>query len=375
MKKINILALHLGYGGIEKCVVDLANILIDKYDVEILVTYKLYDDVVYTLDNRVKVRYLTDVKPNKLEFIKYLKKFRIIKAFKEGLYSLKVLHLRKSTMINAIRESRADAIISTRILFNNYLGKNFNGLKIGWEHNHHHNNKKYIKKFVSSCKKLDKVVLVSDNLRNYYNKEFNKYNIKCECIFIPNFINYYPDKVSNLDNNNIISVGRLSKEKGYVDLIDVFKLVNLKMNARLDIIGDGKEREAIEKKIIKNNLSTKIKLHGYQKSQYINNMYQKSSLYVMTSYTESFGLVLVEAMSFGLPCIAYTSAEGACDIIQNNYNGYLIKNRNEHDMADTIVKLLNDKKKLKELSKNARISASKYLEDNVKKKWINIIGG
>ena len=56
----------------------------------------------------------------------------------------------------------------------------------------------------------------------------------------------------------------------------------------------------------------------------------------MTSYSESFGLVLLEAASFGLPLIAFDSAEGAKEIIQNGQNGYLIQNRNKEDMSNKI---------------------------------------
>ena len=70
MKKVTIIALHLGYGGIERAITDLANILIDNYDVEIVSTYKIYENPVNILDNRVKVKYLTNLKPNKKKFLK-----------------------------------------------------------------------------------------------------------------------------------------------------------------------------------------------------------------------------------------------------------------------------------------------------------------
>jgi N-acetylglucosaminyldiphosphoundecaprenol N-acetyl-beta-D-mannosaminyltransferase len=58
MKKISILSLHLGYGGIEKSIVSLANVLCEKYDVEIATVYKIYEKPVFDLDKRVKVHYL-----------------------------------------------------------------------------------------------------------------------------------------------------------------------------------------------------------------------------------------------------------------------------------------------------------------------------
>ena len=69
MKKISILSLHLGYGGIEKSIIALANLLCEKYTVEIACTYCLYDKPAFVLDKRIKVKYLTkDIAPNKEEF-------------------------------------------------------------------------------------------------------------------------------------------------------------------------------------------------------------------------------------------------------------------------------------------------------------------
>lgn len=54
MKKVTILALHLGYGGIENAVATLANLLCEKYEVEILSVYRLYNEPVFDIDERVK---------------------------------------------------------------------------------------------------------------------------------------------------------------------------------------------------------------------------------------------------------------------------------------------------------------------------------
>ena len=88
MKKVSILALHLGYGGIEKSVAALANMLCKKYEVEIACTYKLFEKSVFPIDDSVKIVYLTDVKPNKVELKKVIKSKNIVKIFKEGLYAL-----------------------------------------------------------------------------------------------------------------------------------------------------------------------------------------------------------------------------------------------------------------------------------------------
>ena len=376
MKKLKILALQLNYGGIESCICNVANLLCDFYDIEIISIYKLLDHPAFKLDERIKVTYLTEnIKPNGNEFKTAFKHLNFIKCFFIGLKSLHILYLKRHTLIKAVKESDGDIFLSTRIYINKILGRYGHGVKIGWEHNHHHNDQKYIKTFMSSCQNLDKVILVSKSLKDYYEKLFTVNNLSCNCIYIPNFIDILPENKTNFDNKNLISVGRLSLEKGFIDLIDVYKLVDLGLgDTHLDIIGDGSEATNINNKIIDYNLTRKITMHGFQDKDYINNQYLNSALYLMTSYTESFGLVLIEAMAYGIPCIAYDSAEGANDIIQNNYNGYLIKNRNEHDMADAVIKLLSNRAELKRLSNNARQTALKYTASSFKDKWLEVLG-
>ena len=375
MKKVSILSLHLGYGGIEKCVVTLANTLCSKYEVEIAVCYKLYDKPAFNIDERVKIKYLNkDLKPNINEFRKYLKCKRFIKVFEEGIKGLRGLYRRKKTMVEYIMNSDSDVIISTRDIFNYWVGTYApkKALKIGWEHNHFHENYKYANNVSRSARKLDYLVLVSSELQKFYSKELA--NTKCMCIYIPNSIETIPDKKSELTEKRLISVGRLSKEKGYIDLLKLYKkLIKDYPDWKLDIVGDGVERENLEEFISKNNLEEKVTLHGFQGKEYIDKLLNKSSIYIMTSLTESFGIVLIEAMSHGVPCIAYDSAEGAKEIINSGENGYLIKNRNMEAMITKIEDLIRNKEERIRIGKQARDSVKKYTSDIVLEEWLTLI--
>lgn len=373
MKKISILSLHLWYGGIEKSIAALANILCEKYQVEIACVYKLNDKCVFDLDDRVNIKYLNpeSIVPNRDSFKEAVAVRNFYKIFKESYRASKVLYYRKKSMVNYIKNCDSDIIISTRDIFNTWTGLYAKPgvVKIGWEHNHYHDNIKYANKVINSAKKLDYFVLVSSSLRDFYSKKIDK----CKCVYIPNCIEYIPDKKSRLDKKRLISVGRLSPEKGYLDLLKVYKKVIIDYpDWNLDIIGDGVEKEKLEEYISKNSL-TGVTLHGFQGKDYIEKVMLDSSIYLMTSFTESFGIVLIEAMSYGLPCIAMDSAEGALDIIEDNYNGYLIDNRSADMMASKIVELINDKEKRIELGDNALKSVTKYTSEVVGKEWFKLI--
>lgn len=376
MKKITILALHLGYGGAERCITNLANSLVEKYYVTILTTYKLYDKPAFPLDKRVNVVYLTKVVPNRNDIRYDLKKFKVFSLIKDLMKAVKILHLRKKTMIDAIDSCDSDIIISTKVYFNKLLGeyKNDGVYSIGWEHNYNNHTKKEVREFINSCRSLDRVVVVNKSLQKFYQEEFSKHKIKCVVDYIPNYIDCISKTKTDYKSDALIAVGRLESCKGFLDLIDVFNLVSKKnKEATLTLVGDGKEYQAILNKIISLGLSKKVKMLGYQSQEVINNLYDKSSLYIMTSHTESFGLVMLEAMSHGLPVVGFSSAEGARDLIKDGENGYLIANRDQQAMANKIVELLKDRTLLQKTGANAYKSVKKYTKEEVTKDWEKLI--
>ena len=277
-------------------------------------------------------------------------------------------------MVDYIKNTDADVIISTRVFLNELLseyGKD-NTLKIGWEHNHYHDDMKYATDVIRSAKNLDYFVLVSKGLQKFYHKKMRSF--KCKCIYIPNAIENIPKTKSPLTNEHLISVGRLSPEKGYLDLLKIYlDLKNKKCKWHLDIVGDGSERSKLERFIKENNLENDVTLHGFKNSKEIEKLMHKASIYVMTSYTESFGIVLLEAMSNGLPCIAFDSAEGAKEVITSGRDGYLIKHRNFKAMEKKILDLTKDIEIRKELGKNGRRKVKGYISDNVCASWEKII--
>ena len=377
MKKITILALHLGVGGAEQFILSLANILSKENEVEIVSTYKLTEKPAFYTNSNVKITYLMEeLRPNRSKLKDAIESKNPIKIIKEGIYSLKVLYYRKKLMIKAIKNCNSDIIISTRVLHNKWLGKygKSSSIKIAQEHNHHNNNNKVIRKTISSLKNIDYFMPTSKELTDFYASKLNNKEIKC--VYLPHWVEYFPqdNEVSNLNNKELVAVGRLSKEKGFEDLIDVFNLAhNIEPDIKLKIVGDGQEKNNIQEKIIKYDLQDCVKLLGSKNRKELNEIYKNSSLYVMTSYTESFGLVLIEAESFKLPIIAFDSAQGAHEIIQNNVNGFLIKNRNKELMAKKIIDLINDEDLRVRIGTDGRKLAEKYKIENVSIIWNNFI--
>ena len=375
MNKITILALHLGTGGVENSIASLANMLSEKYDVEIISTYKLNNKPAFYINDKVKIKYLmTNLKPNKEELKEAIKSKNIFKIIKEGYISLKVLYLRKALMKKEIKNLDSDIIISTRDFHNELLGKyaKKNIIKIAQEHNHHNNDIKYINKIIKSVKNIDYFMPVSKELTDFYDKKLK--NTKTKCVYIPHALEEYPKNISELNKKNIVSVGRLSPEKGFMDLIEVFKLVNIKYpDWKLNIAGDGVEKEKIENKIKEYDLEESINLCGFLNKKELEKLYLNSSIYAMTSLTESFGLVLIEAESYGIPIVVMDSARGALEIVNDNENGKIIKNRDKEKMAKVICDLIQKEDERKRLGNKGREYSKEYKKEVISKKWFEFI--
>ncbi len=369
-KKITIFALHLGFGGVEKYLSSLCKMLEENYDIEIISTYKVLDKPAFPFSEKVKITYLIDDKPNKEEFKQAIKNKNIISIFKEGFKSAKILCLKRSRNIKAIRNTYSDYIITTRTFHSRLVGYYAynNIIKIATEHNFHNNDKKYITKVIDSIRDFDYFVVVSDNLRKFYENKIGK----TKCIYIPNVIDSLPDKRSKLTNKNIITIGRLSPEKGQKDLIDVFKIVNKELpKTKLFMVGDGPLKKELENYTKELKLTNKIIFTGFLGDKGKEKYILDSSIFILPSYTESFGLVLIEAMSYGLPCIAFDTSDGAKELLKNNV-GILVKDRNKEKMAEEIIKELKNKNGSEHSEKGYKY-CQKYLLDNVKKEWINIL--
>ncbi len=369
--EITILALHLGYGGVEKYLSSLCKMLEKNYKINIISTYKVLDKPAFYFSDNINITYLIDDKPNKEEFKLAIKNKSVKNIFKEGLKSIKILFLKKSRNIKVIKNIDSKYIITTRIFHNKLVSKyaNSNIIKIATEHNYHNNNNKYINSLISSLKNFNYLVTVSNTLKDFYKDKIGK----TKCIYIPNVIDNLPSKSTNLKENNIINIGRLEYEKGHSDLLDIVYEVKKEIkDIRLYLIGDGSKKEELENKIKDLSLENNVILTGYLSQKEIEKYLIKSKLFVMTSYTESFGLVLIEAMSYKVPCIAYDSADGAKELLKSD-NGLLIENRNKEQMVKEIVNLLKSNDRLKELSEKGYFSCQRYLLDNVKNEWLNLL--
>jgi glycosyltransferase involved in cell wall biosynthesis len=215
---------------------------------------------------------------------------------------------------------------------------------------------------IQSTKKLDKLVV----LTKADEKNWQKTNNNIVQIYNPNPLTTF--EKSDCENKKVIAVGRLDAQKGYDYLIETWKIVAQQHSDWiLDIWGDGELREKLAKQIVKSKLENQVFLRGTTTD--IENKYLESSFYVMTSRYEGFPMVLIEAMSCGLPCVSFDCQWGPNEIINNGENGFLVPLGDSEQLAEKINLLITDGKLRKRMSENAKKTAENYEIGKIMEQW------
>lgn len=185
---------------------------------------------------------------------------------------------------------------------------------------------------------------------------------------INNFISKKTEKAASLDEKRVLSVGRLTHQKGYDRLIKAWEEVhNTFPDWQLDIYGDGPLRDKLQKQIEESGLGECVRLNGAVKD--IHNKYMESSAFVMTSHYEGMPMVMLEAMEAGLPIISFDFECGPKDLIEEGVNGLLVKNGDIDGLAQAIIKIISDKELRKKMGQASFRMAGQYMQESIMAKW------
>ncbi len=349
----------------------MGNALVKRgYPVEILCTYDLGEPA-YPLDERVKVNYLTDVRPNREEFRQAVHSKNPVAILREGLYAFRVLRLKKQVLKRQFRRIREGIILSTRnedsVLLSKY-GQPGVG-KIAQLHHDHLFDKKLLRDFARNYGNIDIFTLLTDQLQREVS-EMMKENRHTRCVTMPNFLPDVPacDETVALENQ-AVAVGRLHPVKGFLRLISLWKPIYEQTGTVLKIVGGGDQQAELEAEIARQGLTEGVVLTGPMNHDDVLAEMKKSVFYAMTSFSEGFPFVLIEAMSQGLPAIAYDVRVGPRAIIRDGENGFLITDGDADAFAEKALLLIGSSEKRKEMSAKALKRAGDFSEETVMKQW------
>jgi glycosyltransferase involved in cell wall biosynthesis len=184
---------------------------------------------------------------------------------------------------------------------------------------------------------------------------------------IPNFSTMHIRKYSDCTSKRVIAIGRLSWEKGFGRLIEIWSYVSSKHpDWQLDIFGEGGMYNTL-KMLIKLYKAQNVVIHNYTSD--ISLEYASSSICAVTSYFEGFSLVLLEAMKHGVPCVAFDCPFGPRSLINDSYNGFLVENGETRIFADRLCRLIENEELRKYYSKSSIEKSKTFDVDVIMNKW------
>ncbi|EOW9528951.1 glycosyltransferase family 4 protein [Bacillus cytotoxicus] len=381
--KVTFLVYNIyGMGGTVRTVVNTANYFAaQNREVEIISVRRTSAKPMFDLDKRIKITPIFDARMGKLFgkntplYQKIIKRIlmKVPSIFidkSEDLYHMFNLFI-DFKIIAALKKINKGILITTipsfNILATKFVKKNV--IKIGQEHlyfaGHAPGLQNKIKKHYN---KLDALTCLTDSeIKDY--QELLK-GSKVDLYKVENATDI-PNEISQLDKKVVIAAGRYAPEKGFDLLIAAFTKVMKKYpDWKLKIFGSGAEEEALRQKIFEEKAYNNIFL--MQKTNNIIGEMKNSSIYALSSRYESFGMVIIEAMSVGVPCVGF-ACTGPREVIKHQEDGILVEEGNVDELANSIMTLIESEELRKQYGRMARKNVEKYTFKVVGGKWDRIL--
>ncbi|RQO31927.1 glycosyltransferase family 4 protein [Taibaiella sp. KBW10] len=207
------------------------------------------------------------------------------------------------------------------------------------------------KLMMSRVRTFDRFVVLTEGNK----KEWRGNNI----LVIPNPISDYPAQTADLLQKRVIAVGSQSYNKGYDRLLQSWALIQ-KIHPDWELVVYGKKNESLGLEQLATDLGIHNTVTFYDPVQQITEQYLRASIMVLPSRSEGFGMVLIEAMACGLPCVAYDCPHGPRDILTDNVDGYLIPDGDIEAFAQKIAFLMEHKERRQAFGTAALEKSKRY---------------
>lgn len=388
MKKVCFVTDNISHiGGVQRILATVTSELSKNENLEISILFcspkPISKELVYELDEKIKIYYIDDY--GKLNLSSFTRK--MMDRVNRWLYPIKSVSLlneiyfpKKHIQIfnNFFKDIEFDTLIGVTPKYAGLISllDKTDVVKIGWLHSTYDRyfnlrrleywNQELL--YEKLFQKLDNIVVLTDSAKRIFD---TKMNLEVTRIYNPLTVKNNNSKYS-LTNENLLYVGRIyDATKGTDLLIDIMKKVVEKVpSAKLVIVGDGPDRDAMILKIKNLDLENNVFWKG--ETDNVQRYFENSSVLLFPSKMEGFGLVITEAMSYGLPIVSF-STEGPSEIIQNDINGFLIPNYEIDIFANKVVTLIKEKNTRKKISKSAISRSKDFNIDNIMNQWNDVL--
>lgn len=351
------------HGGIEKVLSTKVNYLAEQYhhQVTVVTTEQKGHQPCYAFSEKVNLR---DIAINYHRDKSYFHPLNLIKAIKH-FFKIKKL----------IKQLQPDVMVVSNYSFDFYFLpyilpkipkiKEFHSSRyLEANRKTSKNLKEKVMAFLSrnAEKEYHQLVVLNPTEKEFYNSK--------KITVIPNPVPM-SDLIAKVQNKKIMAAGRISPVKNFGELIDIFNEVkNDLKDWELHFYGEDylDTQKKLEQKIEEYQLEQQVKFMGITDD--ILKTMQEYSIYAMTSETECFPMVLLEALSVGLPIVSYNCPTGPQFIISNNEDGFLVQNKEEFKLK--LKKLAADVELRQCFSQKGKEHVNRFSDQEVMKLWNNL---
>jgi glycosyltransferase involved in cell wall biosynthesis len=366
-----------GFSGVVRSVLNLAGHLAETHEVEIVSLFRGREKPIFEFPPDVKVTVLED-------------QFREPPTgWRERLYTTlserkgRLMHPADAATDNTtlwtdvllatrLRLIRSGVLITTRPAFNMLgAGLSRRGLAVvGQEHVNLAMRGKAIQPQIRrTYGRLDALAVLTETDRRQYEEALKR---RTNVVAIPNAAPKPKGPPSDVSRPIVLAAGRLTRQKGFDYLIPAFaEVARQEPDWALRIAGKGPLGGSLRKQVVDNDASNSVFFLGL-----VNNMARQmelASLFVLSSSWEGFPMVIIEAMSKGLPVVAFDCPTGPADIVEHGVTGFLVPAGDVQGLAEAMLELIRDRPKRQRFGAAAAERAKEYTSSRVGPRWDALI--
>lgn len=351
------------WGGIERVLVEKMNYLSSVYGYEV---YMITSDqgnhpIPYHLEDKVHIEDLN---------IRFHQQYQY-NIVKRQWVAMQLKHIYEQRLGERIQQIQPDIIVCTTADHIDSLVKLKGSIPLVVESHSIYlrtiedgrfwlQRKWYKHHYLKTLSKVDAIVALTEGDATEWRK------VHSHVVVIPNMVHLNEGAVSTLENKRVIWVGRFDYQKRPLEMVRIWEKIQPQFpDWQLHIYGEGEQLQELEDKV--RSLSMNIVIH--QPTEHILDCYRESSVLVSTSLFEPFGLVIPEAMSCGLPVVAFDCPYGPSGIVTDGEDGFLIPNRDIRLFVDKVCLLMEDESLRLKLGKAGLISSRRYDASNIIPQW------
>jgi glycosyltransferase involved in cell wall biosynthesis len=276
-------------------------------------------------------------------------------------------------LVRRLRAMRGGIVIGTRPSFN-LLAAALGGpgvVTVAQEHmNFHAHRRGLARDILRRYRDLDALVVLTEDDRRDYERALA--GAPTRIVRLPNAVPALAGERARLDRPIVVAAGRLNSQKGFDLLIAAFKAVaDAYPGWRLRIYGRGPRRAALRRQIMELGLYDDVLLMGPTRD--LGEALSQASVFALSSRFEGFGIVVVEAMSKGLPVVSFDCPRGPGEIIDDGRDGVLVGDGDVEAFSRALVALAGDEERRRALGRAAVESARRYDPEAIGTQWAALL--